>query len=485
MFENRSFDNMLGMLYPASSAFDGLTGNESNTYRTPFGSHTVQVTNKPAKHGPYVTPDPDPGESFDDMSKQISGGMAGFAQNYFDIHPIAAAPGDIMFYFTPGEVQVTSAIAKNYAVCDQWFASAPVQTFPNRMLCHCGTPGTHRDIFGKVVARVNDLQYAVRVGDPPATFYGAVPETSIFQLLDGGHGPNPANWKVYFHDAPLSAINQYVYQAFLNKSPCVASYDASDYNPPYGTSFQADLASGNLPAYAFIEPRYFGNYSSSGRPASSNHPGSDSHLGIGDKPIDVRYGEMLLFDIFTTLARYPEMFDTTLLIVTYDEHGGVYDHRMPNTAPFAPSAVSPFPTPLEPFNYDRFGVRVPTFFVHSSIPQGTIFRPPRPGSGPYYPFDHTSILSTLREQFGLPGPLTPRDAAAPTLAGLIQPGAALRSNLELPREVHDWVAAIGEPPGKPAPQKTPEEHNQLMAARIGAKMAAEKTAAEKKATEKK
>jgi phospholipase C len=469
MFENRSFDNMLGMLYPASPHYDGLTGGEQNTYRTPLSSHIVQVTNTPASNSPYITPYPDPGESSNDMWRQISGDMAGFAQNYYDVHPFAASPGDIMFYFLPTQAPVTSFIAGSFAVCDQWFASAPLQTFPNRMLCHCGTPSSKHDLFGKPEARVNDIDYLVRFGSPQTAVLGSVPDTSIFELLDDENGPNPANWKVYFHDTPISALNDYVYQAFNDGSLCIANYDASDYHPPRGTSFHEDVSNDDLPAYAFVEPRYFGNYSGSKHPANSNHPGSDSYLGVGGKPIDVRNGEALLLNIYSTLAKNPAVFNKTLLIVIYDEHGGVYDHRTPNTAPFAGSAVSPFSQPLPPFNYDSFGVRIPAFFANPSIPARTIFRPPQPTSGAYYPFDHTTIISTLRAQFGLKGPLTPRDGAAPTLAGLIPQGAPLRTDLLPPEDVIEWAAAVPQTEGKPVASKSPAEHNRLLVERLVAK----------------
>jgi len=470
MFENRSFDNMLGMLYPASPSFDGLTGAETNTYKTLSGAHTVPVTNTPRSHSPYITPYPDPGETFDDMAQQISGGMAGFAQNYHDIHLLEAAPGDIMFYFQPDQVPITTFLARTFAVCDQWFASAPVQTFPNRMFCHCGTPSVWYP-GGQEHSRINDVDYAVRISSPEKAVLGSVPDLSIFQLLDGSGGPNPANWKVYFHDTPNTAINDYVYQAFQIGSPCIASYDNGDYLPPYGgTTFYEDVANGRLPAYSFIEPRYFGDYSGSGNPSNSNHPGSDSYLGIGGNPIDVRNGEILLFDIYMTLLEHPAVFASTLLIVIYDEHGGVYDHRVPNTSPFAANAVSPFTSPLAPFNYDTFGVRVPAFFTHPSIARASIFRPP-PAGGPYYPFDHTTILATLREQFGLNRALTPRDAAAPTLAGLIPPHASPRTDLAPPQALHDWIAAARKPPRQPAPRKTPREHDRLLAERLAAKRA--------------
>lgn len=486
MFENRSFDNMLGRLYPeliSSGTYDGLTLSETNTYtyHDPFKhTKTVPVTNQPPSgHSPYITPYPDPGESFDHMTEQIFGynggdtpNMSGFAQNYHDVHLIEANPGDIMFYFEPSQVPVTSFLASHYAVCDQWFASGPVQTYPNRMFCHCGTPSTHKNLLGKTEAHVNDLDYIIHpTHSKLKKFYGSVTDESIFQRLDGSGGPNPANWKVYFHDAPLSALCDYVYQAWTNGSACVSNYDGSDYDPPAGTSFADDVMNDALPTYAFIEPRYFNDYSGSGLPSNSNHPGPSEYLSLSGTPIDVRYGECLLSDVYQTLVSNLEVFNKTLLIVTYDENGGVYDHRPPNTTPFASTAISPFTEKVGTFTYDRYGVRVPTFFVNPAIPPNTIYRPSQPSSGPFYPFDHTSILSTLRARFDLGGPLTPRDGVAPVLDNLIPESPTFRGpdELAVDDELRAWIDAIPKAEGSPAPAKTVDEHEASLLQRLAMK----------------
>jgi phospholipase C len=92
-----------------------------------------------------------------------------------------------------------------------------------------------------------------------------------------------------------------------------------------------------------------------------------------------------------------------LLVIIYDEHGGCYDHVPP------PPATPPGPPYGDGFTFDRFGVRVPAALVSPFIPPNSIVRP----AGPT-PFDHTSIIATLRRLFGI-GPLTARDAAAPDL----------------------------------------------------------------------
>jgi phospholipase C len=102
--------------------------------------------------------------------------------------------------------------------------------------------------------------------------------------------------------------------------------------------------------------------------------------------------------------------EQTLFIVIYDEHGGIYDH-----VPL-PEAVSPDDACPDGFKFDRYGVRAPAVLISPWIPAGSIVRP-RPGSA--YPFDHASVLSTLRKLFDLGEPLTRRDAVAPDLVSAL------------------------------------------------------------------
>jgi phospholipase C len=110
----------------------------------------------------------------------------------------------------------------------------------------------------------------------------------------------------------------------------------------------------------------------------------------------------LLADVYNCLRQGPA-WTSTLLIVIFDEHGGCYDHVPP------PVAVPPSRSPSAPFNFDRYGVRVPALLISPYIQQGLILRPLG-----QRPFDHTSIIATLRKRFELGPPLTERDAVAPT-----------------------------------------------------------------------
>src|SRR5579863_5870280 len=145
MLENRSFDCMLGKLYPSDPSFEGLRGTEGNLWLNqpvtvwPVSGDTLDVNTA-------CIPDPDPGELFNDMNMQLFNGppqgaatMSGFVQNYMSQQPAPADCRAPMHYFTPEQVPVISTLAQAFGVCDQWYASAPCQTWPNRFFVHSGT----------------------------------------------------------------------------------------------------------------------------------------------------------------------------------------------------------------------------------------------------------------------------------------------------------------------------------------------------------
>jgi phospholipase C len=431
MLENRSFDNMLGGLYPKKTMaglYRGLKGNETNPLdpNNP-GKGSVQVFQGEIDQATWIMPYPDPGELFTDMNEQIFGTanpgksatsmMTGFAWNYGkqpgapltkggpDVMP---DPKNIMQYYHQDAVPMTTFLAKQFAVCDWWFASGPVQTFANRIFAHCGTPGLKP---GTNHARINNPDFTAGWSHTPP-FEPPVQEKTIFELLDDSY-PGELNWKVYYHDAPASALCRYVYDHW--------SWDTLDGGNVFNfqehfsskTNLEYDIKNNRLPKYSFIEPRFTDTF---GGTVNSSHPGGagvDWECPNGDSlppPISVKDGERFLAQVYGILERYPETFKKTLLIVIFDEHGGLYDHQAP-----PPGAVSPFTHPVDNFSYDRYGVRIPAMLVNPNISPGTIY-PPR---GENAAFDHTSLISTICGQFGLKGTLTPRSAVAPMLKNLI------------------------------------------------------------------
>lgn len=360
MLENRSFDSMLGRLYPQSKDFDGLAGTESNR----FNGEEIRVWTSGTTHDPSMKiPTPDPGELFDDITAQIFGAgksppspptMEGFAQDYAGV-PNASAR-DIMHGYAPQQVPVLSELARAFGVSDRWFASAPNQTWPNRFFVHTGTAAGY----------VNNMPLHV-----PYTM------KTIYNRLSAAQ----RSWRVYYHDVPQVATLSRIWA------------DLPDHLYSFEDAFMADAMAGRLPSYSFIEPRYFAD------PLLNRMP-NDQH-----PPHDVRLGERLIARCYDAI-RNGAAWDRSLFIITYDEHGGLYDHVPP------PAAVPPDSRSPDGFKFDRYGVRVPAVLVSPWIAAGSIIRPP---DGSPYPFDHTSILATLRKLFRLGRPLSERDAVAPDL----------------------------------------------------------------------
>jgi phospholipase C len=379
MLENRSFDHMLGLLYadsnnvsPAGHPFEGLSGRESNPAQD--GSAVPIFTLRADDSNAYFMPGADPGEGYSATNSQLFGSTRaptppvannqGFVRDYaytlgwqakesgWSILPGTVA-ADIMGIYPPQMLPVLSGLARGYAVCDQWFSSAPTETLPNRAFVCAATSQGHMD--------------------DKTTRYTA---PSIFGLLSRHN----LDWVIYGYDQPP-----------LTRHNFPDTTDAAESHFGLFTDFQAAAARGDLPAYAFLEP----SWDSAG---NSQHPN-----------YDVALGEQLIHDVYYALRNGPN-WNRTLLIVTYDEHGGCYDHVAPPTNAVPPDAsVGEYG-----FDFKRFGLRVPTVLISPLIAPGTVYRV----SDGSMPFDHTSILKTVERRWNLPA-LTARDAAAPDVGGVL------------------------------------------------------------------
>ena len=390
MLENRSFDNLLGQLYPKSVDFDGLDLTESNPWHKPDGS--VQEIRAWSRAGPEAPrlPDRDPGEFFEDFNMQIFGSrgaaqgcptMTGFVDNYMlqppqpprspqTLQPRPSTlrdppdPKAIMHQYTPAQMPVLSSLARAFGVSDRWHASAPCETWPNRYFTHAGTAGGY----------VNNERSHF-----PYRWPRFLP--TIFRRLDS----RGYSWRIYFHDLPQAATLVDLWPKILTRF-CL-----------YEEEFERHAIAGRLPNYSFIEPRYYPSRSAQAIP-NDQHP-----------PHHLRYGEQLIASVYNAVRAAPT-WERTLLVVTYDEHGGCFDHVAP------PAAVSPGRPYPDGFKFDRYGVRVPALIISPFVKAGSVIRPPTaPGGEAPYPFDHCSILATLHRLFNLGPPLTPRVAAAPDL----------------------------------------------------------------------
>ncbi|AKJ14715.1 phosphoesterase [Streptomyces incarnatus] len=384
MLENRSFDNMLGFLCtdqgnrsPSGQPVEGLTGAESNPDGN--GSKVTVFRIDQTQPGAYFMPGSVPGEEYHRVNNQLFGTQQvsspapaatneGFVTDFAEMFPTRRgnSPGvtaaDIMGCFPPEALPVLSRLAQGYAVCDHWYCSVPTQTMPNRAFALAGTSqGLVSDKACMAQAKANKVMF-----DVPSIF-GRLSDKNI-------------DWRIYGYNLePLTRAD----------FPDTMQADPGHFGR--FMDFKNDAAGGSLTAFTFLEPAW-------------KHDGNSQHPND-----DVSSGEQLILDVYNALRTGPD-WAKTLLVITYDEHGGCYDHVPP------PAGATP-PDQSEGeagFDFTRFGVRVPTVLVSPLIERGTVFRVPA-GS---VPFDHTSVLKTIEERWGV-DPLTARDAAAPGIGGVL------------------------------------------------------------------
>ena len=364
----RSFDHMLGFLKTLNPEVNGVTGVEQNPVDPLDLSKGFVNASNDAQfiiHG-------DPSHShYSTDSQQFGYGpvvdpapMSGFVRNY---NENSGHGPDIMKCFDPSKSVSINTLAQNFAVIDNWYSSIPGPTQVNRLYVHSATSEG-------IVNNPSDEKYAK-----------GFPQRSIYQHLD--HYGN--SWRCYYAEAPSIVIMEDVRQPKYVKN----------YRPL--EEFASDCEKGHLADYTWIEPRWF-NW-------LYNFPASDEH-----PPHDVVYGEFLINHVYKSLRASPK-WNSTMLVVMYDEHGGLYDHVSP------PQTGVPNPDGLnkEGFDFDRLGIRIPLVVASPFINPGTVVHAPPNPTTPTSQFDHSSIPATLKNLFKLPTFLTKRDEWANTIEFLV------------------------------------------------------------------
>jgi len=447
MMENRSYDHVLGYRAqaPISDGADGLTPELMEVINAAVDTHDPTSAAEPGvEHLPPVHPlrkaafEPNAlglrtripkgvGHELEDVTQQLSGRIAGpngrqindphgFIDNFREkkLHDNpegedGCTPFTVLGYYEKIEAEdvddlpVTAFLAENYAYCDRYYCSHAGPTLPNRMYSLTG-----------------DVQYD-RLGVP---------------ILDNNHGDNfllsraptvydlltrrGVSWKVYESSPSVTMLRMF------------ARYATDDVNIRPIEELARDVAAGNLPSLTVVEP------------AMHHHPQDDDHPDA-----DMYRGQIFLRGVYQALRSNPDVWRKTLLLITYDEHGGLYDHVIPPIAdvlnagrpelvvdgpgtsggmsdgggtgggggaggarggtvgghghlgglhhiPFDRLSVLlgepglPTATPTDKTIEIPYGVRVPTFVVS---PWAT------PGKGPGVTLDHCSILKTVLARF--------------------------------------------------------------------------------------
>jgi phospholipase C len=375
MEENRSFDHLLG--WSKQLGIDGLTGRESNPVSTVIANSPRVFVDAEAPYIARVDPDH---TTYATTSKiygmrQLEAGnftetMQGFVEwQHFLGNENNTKYGGVMSMFSPARLPVMNQLAAEFTVMDRFFASVPGCTWPNRQFAMAGTSGG------------NTETYFWYQGIPGQLF----PHRTIFdQLSEEG-----LSWKNYYTDTPWETFMESLAHHPDNLQPMKRFYE--------------DAAAGTLPSYGFINPR-------SGINMTTYEGSNDMHPDH-----DVALGEQFYKDIYEAVRASPA-WNRTLLIITFDEHGGFYDHVTPPSENIpAPDDSAAFPDVY--FKFDRLGLRIPTLLISAWNPKGSVInRPPAaqmPANNSEY--DLTSIPATIRKLFNMSaGPLTRRDAWAAT-----------------------------------------------------------------------
>lgn len=373
MLENRSFDHMLGL--SNLQGIDAMSGqptlteglNASNNWNLDVHGNTV-ITGSPAD---WAMPH-DPGHEFADVKEQLCGAggdyphitNSGFATRYSHVDP--AHPEEVMKCYTPEQLPILTTLAQEFAVCDHWFSSLPGPTWPNRFFIHAASSGG-----------LDDSPTSLNVASSILYNGYKFDNGTIYDRLDD----EGLTWTVYKGDAfpqslAISGMNARLLEGRFK--------DFDDFKRDVNDPAFA-------PSYVFIEPNY-GHATAAFTCGNSQHPKDD-----------VTRGEKLLKTIYETIRNSPH-WANSVLVITYDEHGGFYDHVRP------PQTVAPGDSITDPennhhnFDFKQLGVRVPAVIVSPLIPRGVI---------DHTCYDHTSMLATTESIFGLLS-LTERDKHAHT-----------------------------------------------------------------------
>ena len=384
MMENRSFDHMLGALKATNPNIDGLSGTESNPDTT-----GANVTVQPlAQYQSQL--DPDPNHHFAAVNLQIFNStqhgpplpatMQGFIASYFNQQQNVAHSQEILYYFTPNNLPVLTTLANQYAVFNRWFASIPGPTICNRAFAHYGTS------FGQVSMDV---------------FYEGKDIQAIYpRVLAAGH-----SCKLFYYDEASSTME--VVNLLQNQPSIFGTFQ----------DFLNACTQNALPDYCFIEPNY------------TDHPapdGSGEAIACDQHPDhDVRAGEQFIAQVYNAIRLNPNLWPNTAMLLVYDEHGGIYDHVPPPACtPDTPYVAQPADTgTLDPFAFDRLGVRVPAILISPWVAAGTVINDT---------FDHASIPATVTEFLQLPDVnRSARELAANTFLGNLTL-TAMRADNECP-----------------------------------------------------
>jgi phospholipase C len=243
-------------------------------------------------------------------------------------------------YYTQNNLPFFAGAVNRWTSCDRYFSAIMAGTYPNRLYLNA--------------AQTDRLSNTIDISTLP-TIWDRLADKSL-------------RARYYFSDVPFLGLWGLKYLPILR----------------HVSEFYADCAAGTLPAVSYVDPRLLGEQQGL---SNDDHPHAD-----------IRNGQVFLNEIYTAVTTSPN-WPNTVLVITYDEWGGFFDHVAPTTAPIPPASAAAGDTD------GLRGFRVPTFIISPWSPAGVS----------HAVFDHTSILKMIEWRWHIE-PLTVRDATANNLA---------------------------------------------------------------------
>jgi phospholipase C len=342
MMENHSFDNLLGMVPHRVPGRAHVDGFTLAHGQPVEVNLDTDGTRVPAR--PMSSPCQlvgHPGQDWDASHLAWDGGRN-------DGFVKASGPVAMSFWDNT-DLPFTYSLVRHFPMGNRYFCSVLAQTYPNRRYLFTGTSS------GLVATNAQTLQLKAANG-------------TIFDRLDAHH----IEWASYYQQVPSALI----VPGFLTnaRKKRVQKIDR----------FFAHAAAGKLPAFTFLDPDY--------------------NTTSEENPQDVQVGERFVAKVVKALMHSPA-WESTAFFLTYDEHGGYYDHVPPPRA-IKPDNIAPIPVPgqppLTPGAFDRYGFRVPTVVVSPWARRNYVSNVVQ---------DHTSITAFIEHKWNLPA-MTFRDANA-------------------------------------------------------------------------
>lgn len=394
MMENRSFDHMLGSLEIEGRDVNGVIAAQGAPANVgPGGAyHSMPLTGHPGVIDRTSRFQDDPPHDVESVATQLAVGgwgwaprMDGFVEAYVKKHPYASEPTDVLNYYRRDQLEFTYFLADEFAICDRWFCSAPTSTMPNRLYSMCG------DSAGQVTSPVTEL----------------IDLPSIFDQL------KDHEWRIYAKKFGGGFVSMARLLGETRVGPRRGRRKRIREHCRDVQKFVTDAANGDLPRISFIEPTY--NWLPGG---NDDHP-----------PNPIRAGQRFLAQIYEAVVASRNWGDT-VFVITYDEHGGFYDHVPPETIP--PQHRSATDSYL---GWTTYGPRVPAILISPFAKAAHVAKET---------FEHCSILKFICEWQGIePNLISPRVVGARSLAAALdtslspQPGEPRRP--AIPPKVRAWL----------------------------------------------